>query len=119
MSSEGGRCLHKPNELTVIKPRFEPRHTCPGHLTHRPTTNPTSGTSCPPAAVGVRVEDSGAVGQAEPGLGAAFRAGAVAIQGAEHQPLPRFGERHHRQRLFRIIWLVGQKDERGGGEEMI
>lgn len=51
------------------------------------------------------VEDSHAVGQAEPGLNATICTRPIAVQGPEHQSLPYLRKRHQRQRLLRIICL--------------
>ena len=72
------------------------------------------GAGPPPAAVGVGVEDPHAVGQAEPGPGAAGGPGAEAVQGPQHQPLPGLGGRHQGQGLLGVLWgrRVGREGER-------
>lgn len=67
-----------------------------------------------PAAIGVQVEDPHAVREAEPGLRAAVRTGAVPIQGAQHQPLTGLGQRHECQRLLGIFWGEAAGKEKSG-----
>ena len=57
------------------------------------------------------VEDPHAVGQAEPGPGAAVGTRAVPVQGPKHQPLPGLGGGHQNQGLLGVLWVEGRGRE--------
>lgn len=93
---------------------------CPDQVTLRglgpQRLQPVSGGIVPhAAAVGVQVEDAHAVRQAEPGVGAALWPRAVAVEGAQHQPLAGLIGGHQRQALFGITWRsTDRQTDRGG-----
>lgn len=57
------------------------------------------------------VEDSHAVGQAEPRLGTTIWTCAIAVQGPEHESLPGLGQWHQSQRLLGVIWKTRERDD--------